>query len=99
MKTSDFMTTNWAPMPYPLLAKVSSLIINEGRGTNRVVYGVSSKPSVLRKVMETDSQDSAILRLLLGKHTFAKRSIHQAYVQYQCNHSGSQWGQTPFASH
>lgn len=42
--TSDFMTADWYPMPYPILAKVSTRIINEVRGINRVVYDVSSKP-------------------------------------------------------
>lgn len=44
VQTLDFMTADWAPLPYPLLAKVSSRIINEVRGINRVVYDVSSKP-------------------------------------------------------
>ncbi len=38
------MAADWAPLPYPLLAKVSSRIINEDRGINRVVYDVSNKP-------------------------------------------------------
>ena len=42
--TSDFMTADWAELPYALLKKVSSRIINEVRGINRVVYDVSSKP-------------------------------------------------------
>jgi GMP synthase (glutamine-hydrolysing) len=44
VQTSDFMTADWAPLPYSLLGKVSSRIINEVRGINRVVYDVSSKP-------------------------------------------------------
>ena len=42
--TSDFMTADWAELPYSLLKKVSSRIINEVRGINRVTYDVSSKP-------------------------------------------------------
>ncbi|MEO7362837.1 MAG: glutamine-hydrolyzing GMP synthase [Gemmatimonadaceae bacterium] len=42
--TSDFMTADWAELPYALLKKVSSRIINEVRGINRVVYDISSKP-------------------------------------------------------
>jgi GMP synthase (glutamine-hydrolysing) len=42
--TSDFMTAGWAPLPHELLAKVSSRIINEVRGINRVTYDISSKP-------------------------------------------------------
>ena len=42
--TSDFMTADWAELPYALLKKVSSRIINEVRGINRVAYDVSSKP-------------------------------------------------------
>jgi GMP synthase (glutamine-hydrolysing) len=42
--TTDFMTADWAELPYPLLKKVSGRIINEVRGINRVVYDVSSKP-------------------------------------------------------
>ncbi len=44
VETSDFMTADWAELPYPLLKKVSSRIINEVRGINRVAYDVSSKP-------------------------------------------------------
>ncbi len=42
--TSDFMTADWAELPYALLKKVSSRIINEVRGINRVTYDISSKP-------------------------------------------------------
>jgi GMP synthase (glutamine-hydrolysing) len=42
--TSDFMTADWAELPYSLLKKVSSRVINEVRGINRVTYDVSSKP-------------------------------------------------------
>ena len=44
VETSDFMTADWAELPYALLKKVSSRIINEVRGINRVAYDVSSKP-------------------------------------------------------
>ena len=44
VQTSDFMTADWAELPYALLKKVSSRIINEVRGINRVAYDVSSKP-------------------------------------------------------
>ena len=44
VQTTDFMTADWAELPYPLLKKVSSRIINEVRGINRVAYDVSSKP-------------------------------------------------------
>ena len=44
VQTSDFMTADWAELPYGLLKRVSSRIINEVRGINRVTYDVSSKP-------------------------------------------------------
>ncbi len=44
VQTTDFMTADWAPLPHELLAKVSSRIINEVRGINRVAYDISSKP-------------------------------------------------------
>ena len=44
VQTTDFMTADWAELPYSLLKKVSSRIINEARGINRVTYDVSSKP-------------------------------------------------------
>ncbi|HEX9398343.1 MAG TPA: glutamine-hydrolyzing GMP synthase [Burkholderiales bacterium] len=44
VQTTDFMTADWAPLPHELLARVSSRIINEVRGINRVTYDVSSKP-------------------------------------------------------
>jgi len=44
VQTEDFMTAHWAELPHALLAKVSSRIINEVRGINRVVYDISGKP-------------------------------------------------------
>jgi GMP synthase (glutamine-hydrolysing) len=44
VQSEDFMTAQWAELPYGLLAKVSNRIINEVRGINRVVYDVSGKP-------------------------------------------------------
>ncbi|HET9646287.1 MAG TPA: glutamine-hydrolyzing GMP synthase [Burkholderiaceae bacterium] len=44
VQTTDFMTADWAELPYALLKRVSSRIINEVRGINRVTYDVSSKP-------------------------------------------------------
>lgn len=42
--TIDFMTATWSKLPYELLEKVSSRIINEVKGINRVAYDISSKP-------------------------------------------------------
>ena len=42
--TQDFMTADWARLPHDFLARVSSRIVNEVRGVNRVVYDVTSKP-------------------------------------------------------
>jgi GMP synthase (glutamine-hydrolysing) len=44
VETVDFMTANWAELPYSLLATVSNRIINEVRGVSRVVYDISGKP-------------------------------------------------------
>jgi GMP synthase (glutamine-hydrolysing) len=44
VQTDDFMTADWSHLPYDLLAHVSTRIINEVKGVNRVVYDVSSKP-------------------------------------------------------
>ncbi len=44
VETSDFMTADWARIPYDVLAIVSNRIINEVPGVNRVVYDISSKP-------------------------------------------------------
>jgi GMP synthase (glutamine-hydrolysing) len=42
--TEDFMTADWSHLPHELLAKISTRIINEVPGVNRVVYDISSKP-------------------------------------------------------
>ncbi|WP_414820279.1 glutamine-hydrolyzing GMP synthase [Treponema phagedenis] len=44
VKTSDFMTADWVHIPYEILDRVSSRIINEVSGINRVVYDITSKP-------------------------------------------------------
>jgi GMP synthase (glutamine-hydrolysing) len=44
VQTDDFMTADWSHLPYDLLAKISTRIINEVKGVNRVVYDISSKP-------------------------------------------------------
>jgi GMP synthase (glutamine-hydrolysing) len=42
--SQDAMTADWARLPYDLLARISSRIINEVKGVNRVVFDISSKP-------------------------------------------------------
>ncbi|HZL34407.1 MAG TPA: glutamine-hydrolyzing GMP synthase [Tepidisphaeraceae bacterium] len=44
VESQDFMTADWARIPFDVLATMSNRIINEVRGVNRVVYDISSKP-------------------------------------------------------
>jgi GMP synthase (glutamine-hydrolysing) len=44
VQTEDYMTADWAHLPYELLARISTRIINRVAGVNRVVYDISSKP-------------------------------------------------------
>ncbi|MBQ4598021.1 MAG: glutamine-hydrolyzing GMP synthase, partial [Methanocorpusculum sp.] len=44
VETTDFMTADWAQIPFPVLEKISSRIINEVRHVNRVLYDITSKP-------------------------------------------------------
>ena len=44
VNTDDFMTADWSHLPHEVLARISTRIINEVPGVNRVVYDISSKP-------------------------------------------------------
>ena len=44
IESKDVMTTNWAHLPYSLLQKLSSRIVNEVPGVSRVVYDITTKP-------------------------------------------------------
>ena len=44
VNTEDFMTAEWTRLPYDLLERVSSRIVNEVDGINRVLYDITSKP-------------------------------------------------------
>jgi GMP synthase (glutamine-hydrolysing) len=44
VESEDAMTADWSRLPYPVLEKMASRIMNEVEGVNRVVYDISSKP-------------------------------------------------------
>ena len=72
VQTSDFMTADWAELPYSLLKKTSSRIINEVRGINRVTYDVSSKPPATES-MTLKSIFSTTMATSSKAHTWAAK--------------------------
>ena len=42
--TEDFMTADWARLPYDLLGRIANRIVNEVKGVNRCVFDITSKP-------------------------------------------------------
>jgi GMP synthase (glutamine-hydrolysing) len=44
VETTDFMTADWVRVDYSVLERISSRVMNEVAGVNRVVYDISSKP-------------------------------------------------------
>ena len=44
VNTEDFMTAEWTRIPYEVLDKVSTRIVNEVKGVNRVLYDITAKP-------------------------------------------------------
>ena len=44
VNTTDFMTADWARIPYEVLYKISVRIVNEVEHINRIVYDITSKP-------------------------------------------------------
>ena len=49
VSTNDFMTADWARIPYDVLEKASNRIINEVKNVNRIVYDITSKPPATRE--------------------------------------------------
>ena len=64
VQTSDFMTAEWVRIPYEVLEKVSSRIVNEVTGVNRVLYDITAKPP------STIEFDEELLDLLKSSNSF-----------------------------
>ena len=59
VESQDGITADWVRVPYDVLARISTRIINEVKGVNRVCYDISSKPPGGHRVGVTSSGDAS----------------------------------------
>lgn len=77
MQKPDFMTTQWAHLPHSLPGKVSNRIINEGRGTNDVVYDVSGKSPATIEWESSPSHRAVGIRIAPAARVLGKSEAGQ----------------------